>query len=140
MTETKEQPKKEIPAIEQWNHLAFQAIYKELAPKGFKKFTNGHWRGAEHADIPFLSKKQVVRTQKISAQLIRSYRDKVIEAITGYIENRNKNIDQWSGQLSKCRWHDLHEKRQLKEWIASGRATVAGLEIALFQITNIGIK
>lgn len=82
-----------LTPAEQWDQLAFTLMYQELAPKGFKKFTNGHWRGAEHADIPFLSKKTVQKCQKISAQLVRGYRDKVKKDLNSELDEVNKALD-----------------------------------------------
>jgi hypothetical protein len=98
---------KEINPAQQWDQLAFTLMYQELAPKGFKKFTNGHWRGLEHADIPFLSKKTVQKCQKISAQLVRGFRDKAKKDLNVQIEEAKKN-------LSALRWYHFRARWEAK--------------------------
>lgn len=76
-------PKKELTPVQQWDQLAFQIIYKELAPQGFKKITSGAFKGQQIAVCasPGLSKIKVTSVQRISAQLVRGFREKAKEQV-----------------------------------------------------------
>lgn len=119
-------PKKEFTPIEQWDQLAYTLMYQELAPKGFKKFTSGHWRGSEHADIPFLSKKTVIKCQKISAQLVRGFRDKAKKSLAEQIEETKKT-------RAALRWYHFRAK-----WEAA--AVVETLEEVNKWIDKVSVK
>jgi hypothetical protein len=119
-----EQPKKkELTAIEQWDMLAFKVIGNELVPKGFKTQKNGKYRGTEYAEVP---KKAVVRTQKIAAQLVRGYRDKLRKAIDEQIS---------AGQMfsKTCKWWQFVLKRELN-------ATITNLEKIKSELDKVDIK
>lgn len=116
----------QITPTAQWDQLAFTLMYQELAPKGFKKFTNGHWRGAEHADIPFLSKKTVQKCQKISAQLVRGFRDKAKKDLAAQIEEAKKN-------LAALKWYHFRARWEAK-------AVIETLEEVVKWIDNVSVK
>lgn len=117
---------KTITPDQQWDQLAFSLLYQELAPKGFKKFTHGHWRGAEHADIPFLSKKTVHKCQKISAQLVRHYREKAKKDLVLQIEEAKKN-------QASLKWYHFRAKLE-------AAAVIETLEEVVSWIDKVGVK
>lgn len=122
---------------QQWDHLAFSVIGNELVPKGFKEKKNGMYRGTEYVEVP---KKSVARTQKIAAQLVRGFRDKVKQRI----EAIQKDFDQWisedDAKLKACRFWELGKKRDLKDKLISLRGQAGSFHRLLQELENIGIK
>jgi hypothetical protein len=90
---------REFTPTEQWDQLAFQVLYRELAPKGFKKVTGGSYKGQIIAvcDGPGLPKSKVTSAQKIAAQLIRGFREKTKKTLSDKIiqlEERFNKLDE----------------------------------------------
>lgn len=132
--------KKDLASIEQWDQLAFALIFRELAPKGFKKFQNGHWKGAEHADIPFLPKKKVIQCQKISAQLVRGFRDKAKQQLDSEIDDVEKLVIHWQTKLKECGLLMFGKKRTLKQEINNSKVMVNTLNLVRRRLDNTPIK
>jgi hypothetical protein len=99
--------KKEFTAIEQWDMLAFKVIGNELVPKGFKTQKNGKYRGTEYVEVP---KKAVTRTQKIGAQLVRGYRDKVLFDL-------NFKMAAYQGVIKTLNWWNWMAKAEMSSRI-----------------------
>jgi hypothetical protein len=106
---------KDFNPIDQWDQVAASMIYRELAPKGFKKYQSGHWKGAEHADIPFLSKRQVGQCQKIAAQLVRTFRSELKAKTERHIVSIKAAIAENEGKLFQCRFWEYRKRRELVE-------------------------
>lgn len=124
----------------QWDHLAFSVIGNELVPKGFKEIRSGVYRGAVQANIPYLDKKTVIKTQKIAAQLVRGFRDKTKQRIAAII----KEVDQWIAEdeveLKECGLLQFKKKRNLKDKLISLRGQAGSYHRLLQELENVSIK
>lgn len=127
---------KDFNPIEQWDQVAATLIYKELAPKGFKKYQSGHWKGAEHADIPFLSKNQVGQCQKIASQLVRTFRDQVTFKGKKQLETVNQEVTQLDAQYALCNFWEFKRKRNLRERLIRKIATAEIINDLLIELNN----
>lgn len=137
--ESKKEGRFTTPA-EQWDQLAFTLMYQELAPKGFKKFTNGHWRGAEHADIPFLSKKTVQKCQKISAQLVRGFREKVREGLQIRLRTAIRLQEDAIKERDKCYFWQFQKRKEYQRQYEHFRDHQGLILILVNEIDNTSIK
>lgn len=132
--------KENLAPIEQWDQLAFTLMFQQLAPKGFKKFQNGHWKGADHADIPFLPKKTVIQCQKIAAQLVRGFREKAKQQIKERLKRYTSDYESWTKILSERKFWQITQKRNFKLIIRSLKAKIGTCNILLSELDNIPIK
>ena len=131
-----------ISPVEQWDQVAFKLIQDTLAPKGYKQITNGRWRGLRivNAEQPGIVKSKVTQCQRISAQLVRTYRDKVRIEIEGRIANLDKWIKEEQAKLKACRFWQFKRKAELKGDLRSLFGQAGSLQHLLRELDNIGIK
>lgn len=122
---------------QQWDYLAFQVIYNELAPRGFKKQKNGFYKGAEYVEVP---KKTVLKTQKIAAQLIRGFRDKAKVEINKLIDKENKSGEESAKAAIDCPfWKVLTRLRHKKNAMVS-LSRISALRDSIDALNNTIIK
>jgi hypothetical protein len=132
---------KKILPSQQWDHLAFEIVSQTLAPKGFKKITNGAHRGATIARLDHgLEKHQVQKCQRSVAQLVRSFRSKFKASLIVRIEEADKKSKAASEQFEKCRFWQYEKKQKLKDEYAHYRDHSGLLHILVNQLDNIEIK
>lgn len=103
----KEVNQRELTKIEEWDHVAFDLIRRELVPKGFKEIKSGNYKGNVQANIPFLSKQAVGRCQKISAQMVRTFRNRA------YGDLKMK-LDAWYIMLNHTPWYHFKARYRIK--------------------------
>jgi hypothetical protein len=131
-------PNKRQPSpIEQWDILAFKAIGNELVPKGFKKQKNGKYRGTEYVET---TKKAVIRTQKVAAQLIRGFRDKTRKELEELLTLNKAQRDQYTSDWSKTPWYKFKQKRHNRRRGEYYHGVVDALEDAIETLGRVNIK
>lgn len=131
---------KEISAIEQWDAVAFKLIQQELAPKGYSEIKRGPWRGKVQSNIPFLPKQSVVNCQKIAAQMVRSYRGKVIITLADQIKKIDGFIAKDQADLKACGFLQFKKKAELKGNIRSLLGQAGALKWMVDQVDKLNIK
>lgn len=119
--------------VEQWDQVAFKLIHQELAPKGYSEIKRGPWRGKVQSNIPFLPKQTVLNCQKISAQLIRTFRSKAVKEIRTITEDIEKWTAEDEQKLAACYFWQLAKKSELKYKIRSLRGQ-AGSALNILRI------
>lgn len=128
--------------IKDWDMLAAQAINSVLAPKGFVKDTSKHWKGIEKArmDTPFLSKRKVVETRAITAQLIRNYRQEVRKAMDARLQTVNQEWDKATKELNAAKFWEFNKKREAQRAHDHYRTQSGLLQILINQLDTIEVK
>lgn len=131
------EPSKQHTPIEQWDQIAFHLIYQELAPTGFKKQKNGKYRGTEYVEVP---KKAVIRTQKITAQLVRGFRDNVKKEFERMINESELAKHKVVKDLTETGWYKIKAKRHLQDVAVSFEQEINLLKKVINILENISIK
>jgi hypothetical protein len=132
--------KREFTPAEQWDQLAFTLIRQELAPKGYSEIKRGPWRGKVQSNIPFLPKSSVERCQKVAAQLVRAYRDKVRIEIEAGMAQLEKVQIKYQEELNDCHFWQFKRKSDISHNLRSVMGQSGSLIHVLNQLDNIGIK
>lgn len=138
--EPAEKPAREFSHLEQWDQLAFQLIHQELAPKGFSEIKRGPYRGTVQSNIPFLPKKTVQRCQNLSAQLVRSFRQKTQSKLKSIIKELDEWVKEDERKLKACKFWEFGKKRELKYKIRSLYGQGGSASRILQELDNIAIK
>lgn len=130
----------QISPIEQWDQVAFRLIQQELAPKGYSQIARGPWKGKVKSNIEFLPKQTVQNCQKISAQLIRTFRAKALWQLKARLakceEEQQKAI-----RLRHAAYFWQFKKKRLEQRVYEHYRDQSGLlQILINEIENIGIK
>lgn len=128
--------------IKDWDRLAAQTINSVLAPKGFVKVENGHWKGMEKAksDHPFISKRKVVECRAVAAQLVRNYREGVRFGLTERKNSVQGSIETAEWKLSQCKFLEFGKKRKLMKERDHLRNQWGLLEIIINEINNTKVR
>lgn len=129
--------KKELTPVQQWDQLAFQVIYNEICPKGFRKVKNGKYRGSEYVEMP---RKAVVRVQRVSAQLIRGFRDLTKKQITDRIDTAVRLQNDAVRNRDACKFWEISKRNQHQKEYEHFRDHIGLLEIVKNQLDQVGIK
>lgn len=128
--------KKELTPVQQWDQLAFQVIYNEICPKGFRKVKNGKYRGSEYVEMP---KKAVTRVQRISAQLIRGFREQAKLKVNSMLIIAEGKIDTAKKQLSGSYLWEYGRKRQLNDLIQFYEGQVNAYKAVMRELDELKI-
>lgn len=128
--------------ITDWDRLAAQSINSVLAPKGFVKMANGHWKGMEKAksDHPFLSKKKVFEARAVAAQLVRNYREGVRFELTDRANKVKAEMEKAEADLLSCGFWELSKKRIFTKARDHYRNQWGLLAILINEIDTIKVK
>ena len=128
---------REFTPIENWDHLAFQVIYKELVPQGFKKVKNGKYKGSEFVEVP---KKGVLRVQRIAAQLVRGYREKVKEVFKKDRDLSKDEFEKAKDRYINCPWYKFKLKKHLRHKADGWSGIVDTYEEVIHRLDQTPIK
>jgi hypothetical protein len=132
--------KKVLPA-QQWDHLAFEIVSQTLAPKGFKKITNGAHRGATIARLDHgLEKHQVQKCQRSVAQLVRSFRSKTKKSLQERLEKVEERSKSASDLFNKCKFWEIGKRGNLQKEYFHYRDQAGLLMLIINELDNIEIK
>jgi hypothetical protein len=132
--------KKEYSPSEQWDHLAFSVVINELAPKGFKEVKQGAYRGSVQANIPFLHKNAVVKTQKIAAQLVRGFRDRAKKDLGLRLSTACRLQEDAIKNRDACKFWEISKKKKHQKEYEHFRDQEGLLHIVINQLDQISIK
>jgi hypothetical protein len=140
MSETKE--KREATPAEMWDQLSFKLIQQTLAPRGFKEIKSGHYKGLNIANTPApgLEKSKVFQSQKLAAQLVRSYREKAKSKLKSIIKELDVWVKEDEIKLKACRFWEFRKKQDLKYKIRSLYGQGGSASRILHELDNISIK
>lgn len=127
---------------DQWDVLAFRLIQQTLAPKGYKELKSGSYRGlvVANSSQPGLVKGKVIDCQKISAQLVRTFRQKAKNQVSKIISELDTWAKEDQAKLKACRFWQFSKKTELKYKIRSLLGQAGSAQRILNELDNIGIK
>lgn len=129
-TKVKENGAKAHTPTEQWDHLAFQVIFNELAPKGFNK-------GTEYVKV---TKKSLANTQKIAAQLIRGFRDKAKKGILDRVKETEGFLFTAQAKRNACWFWQFQKKADLSYEIAHLKGQIGKAYLIAEELNSVTIK
>jgi hypothetical protein len=126
--------------VKDWDRLAAQAINSVLAPKGFVKVENGHWKGMEKAksDHPFLSKHKVIESRAVAAQLVRNFRNGIKSKLL-HRQNQLKEDRNWIN-TTKAKWWEFGLGRKQRDTTSRLNNQIVILDILIEDIDQIEVK
>lgn len=131
---------REFSPVEQWDQLAFALIKQELAPKGFSEVKRGPYKGSVQSNLPFLPKKTVQRCQNLSAQLVRSFRQKVSKGLTDRLAICEKEQEKAITLRDGARFWQFKKRRLEQKAYEHYRDQAGLLHILINEIENLPIK
>jgi hypothetical protein len=138
---TPEKQKENLVPSQQWDHLAFEIVSQTLAPKGFKKITNGAHRGATIARLDHgLERHQVQKLQRSVAQLVRSFRSKTKKSLQERLQKVEERSKSASDLFNNCKFWEFKKKGLLQKEYFHYRDQCGLLMILINELDNIEIK
>lgn len=138
--ESKEKQSPEVSPADQWDQVAFKLIKDELAPKGFSEIKRGVWRGKVQSNIPFLPKQSVLYCQRTAAQLVRTFRSKVLKGLKERLATCEKEQETSAWIRENSFFWEFGKKRRERKAYRHNRDQEGLLRILINEIENIGIK
>lgn len=133
---------REYTAAEQWDVLAYKLIQQTLAPKGYKEIKQGAYRGTvlANAKEPGLIKPKVMECQRLSAQLVRTFRQKALKGFKDRLAMCEKEQEKAIRLRDGAHFWQFKKKRSEQKVYEHYRDQSGLLTILINEIENLPIK